>query len=488
MKKKILGFIFCALILCFGLFFVNDTKVVFASDELTDSLLGGLEGNLPEDEDELLPDEPEETPTQSQINKLFEKGHAISPSTHITDSVLYERLLDVITEYAETLGYRITCDELYSEMFTSYAVEDKMVNITEIVIQDDLIESLEGIEYLRLDNIRKLTISSNKLTGVKADSFQNMENIEYLNLANNQLESVDLSVLRDLKYVNLSSNLLKEVDLSNIITTNVEINLANNNFTDMAKIKLPTRAREIKLNILSNNIPDIANDYFENSKIKLSAGIQGVKNTKKVTKIDTATPLKVYKMNIDNLSLVVYKHLNLIDQEVYKTITDADIDGNVLDVLLPIGDYSYEYFILDEPAYDKYDEDKKIYVRQEFQVNPQTANYLYEFKGETYETLHKVTGVVTVRLSCEEGGKIYYCINGSDWIEGDAVVCDGGGSQNIMVKVEKDGYSSEILNVRVNASLNKYIPDFLMFILIFGLALALFLVVIPLISRKFFRK
>ena len=91
-------------------------------------------------------------------------------------------------------------------------------------------------------------------------------------------------------------------------------------------------------------------------------------------------------------------------------------------------------------------------------------------------------------MSCEEGGKIYYCSNGSDWIEGSSLTVSGGGTRYIMVKVEKDGYVSEIQTIKVETSLNKFIPDFLMFALIFAFALILFVVVIPVVSKKFFKK
>ena len=163
-------------------------------------------------------------------------------------------------------------------------------------------------------------------------------------------------------------------------------------------------------------------------------------------------------------------------------------------VEFPVGDYLYEYEILSGseyvPAYDKYDEVKKVYAPQEFKVVPQGVTYVYEYKGKMYNSvaeLGKVTGLIKIHLSCEDGGKIYLN-NNSQWVETNIIECNGGGSKTLQVKVVKDGYESDITSIKVETSLNGHIPDFLMLALVFAFALVLFIVVIPIVSKKFFRK
>ena len=91
-------------------------------------------------------------------------------------------------------------------------------------------------------------------------------------------------------------------------------------------------------------------------------------------------------------------------------------------------------------------------------------------------------------LSCEEGGEIYYKIGNGEWIQGNEIMCDRGGDYSITTKVVIDNISSEEKSILIKTSLNLIIPDILMLILILLFALTLFLVVVPLVSKKWFRK
>ena len=81
-----------------------------------------------------------------------------------------------------------------------------------------------------------------------------------------------------------------------------------------------------------------------------------------------------------------------------------------------------------------------------------------------------------------------YQVNGGEWVEGNIVECNHGGTYSIKAKVIIDGVESEVQNIWVRTSLNLYVPDALMLALILLLVLALFLVVLPIISRKYFKR
>ena len=98
-----------------------------------------------------------------------------------------------------------------------------------------------------------------------------------------------------------------------------------------------------------------------------------------------------------------------------------------------------------------------------------------------------MTGEVKVLLSCEEGAEIYYKVGGSDWTKGNEIMCDKGGNYSITAKVVKDGYESEETNVLIMTSLNTVVPDILMLILVLLFTLTLFIVVVPIVSKKWFK-
>ena len=131
----------------------------------------------------------------------------------------------------------------------------------------------------------------------------------------------------------------------------------------------------------------------------------------------------------------------------------------------------------------------KYFQKYYFQVTPNVRDIKYEHKGKIYDNFtRKVTGKVKVLLACEEGGEIYYKIGNGEWIQGNEIMCDRGGHYSITTKVVIDNISSEEKSILIKTSLNLIIPDILMLILILLFALTLFLVVVPLVSKKWFRK
>ena len=151
--------------------------------------------------------------------------------------------------------------------------------------------------------------------------------------------------------------------------------------------------------------------------------------------------------------------------------------------------YKYIYKLGSEDAYSK-EHTGKYYLKYcEFNVVPQNLNCKFIHKNKEYSELGKVTGKVTVKLSSNDvGAKIFYKVNNGEWVEGDTVLCEDGGNYTITVKSVVDGVESPEQNIWVRTSLNLYIPDALMLVLVALLALVLFLVVLPIVSKKYFKK
>lgn len=418
----------------------------------------------------------EETLTQEQVDEYFEKGGYAIRKSDMSDENLYAYLLDE----AANAGY--SGNTLYSTMF-----DNEYFQLVHLNLSNKNISSLEGLEHLKLTKLETIDMSHNNLTTFDVSYFTKADKskIRSMNFANNKISVADLTAFTGLYYVNFSSNMLSKVDLSGVTSSSIQIELANNKFSSISDINLPLRIDSIGLNIISNNITDISDEYFSLSKLTMNIGVQGIKQDNLV--IDTEETLKFYKTNIENCIMKIYD-ISSLSYPVVKTISDNDIVGNSLDVTLPIGKYEIRYYIGENEAYDQFDYNKAYFVGNKLDVIPAKPHYEYEYRGERTKTLGKVTGKVKVHLTAEEGAVVYYRVNGGDWIEGTTIDCDSGGTYSIIAKSVKSGVESQEQSIYVKTSLNTVVSDGLMFILLLFFALVLFLVIVPLISKKFFKK
>lgn len=423
-------------------------------------------------------EEPEETTTPAF------QGFAVTTSV-IWDEYLYAALLQAYSDYFESVnGVAYSGTTIYSDMFA---------NFTELNLDKKNITSLEGMEKLDLENLVTFSANSNAIAEFNASFFENTEDwtLTNLYLADNGMKAIDLKGLVGLKNINLSSNELTSVDFSpiegRVAGSTLTINLANNKITSFDNIKLPTRRiSHYNINIINNNITSIPDRCFTDA-YTMNIGIQGL-NTDTINSVDTANNLVIYKTNVEDLNVLVYK----VDGETDEFIgefADEDIVGNYLRLNLKVGKYKFIYKINDEDAFSKEHTNKYYLKHCEFNVVPQNLVCKFIHKNKEYSELGKVTGKVTVKLSSnDEGAKIFYKVNNGDWVEGDTVLCEDGGNYSIAVKAVVDGVESLEQSVWVRTSLNLYIPDALMLVLVALLALVLFLVVLPIVSRKYFKK
>ena len=409
------------------------------------------------------------------------EGVALSTSV-IIDEYLYSALLKAY----KAVNSDYTGSTIYSDMFKDF---------TSLNLDNKGISSLAGMERLELYNLKSFSANLNQISEFSSNTLKLVDTDVFssLSLAGNTLSSVNLSSYERLTYIDLSSNQLSSLDLSNVqgetVGTNVTINVANNNFDSMSDINLPTkRIGHIDLNIISNNISDIAENYFTDS-YTMHIGVQGFKSGE-IVKKDTKTNFVIYKTGIEGVAVEIYKTDGDTDI-LMGTYSDSNITNNYLKLDLPVGDYDYIYTLNGEKVTNinsRNDHTKLFLQSYEFGIIPQKVNYSFTYKGEDYDTLGKVTGKVTVNLASEENAKIFYQVNGGEWIEGNTVECDKGGNYTIKVKTVINGFESEEESIWVRTSLNLYIPDALMLVLVLLLALVLFLVVLPIISKKYFKK
>lgn len=416
------------------------------------------------------------------------QGYIIS-STHMPDEYLYSELLKVAKKEAKNLGLEYTSDSISSETFVVF-------NLTELEINNRNITSLKGLERLEgLENLERLILPNNAIDSIEIENtegkninvLKSMENLVELDLSNNKLKKIDINDCSNLTKVNLSGNNLTEAVADEILSDNLELNLNNNKFTDMANIKLPLTTTNINLSVFSNDLADIDSEYWEMSNLKISAGLQGFKDKEIEYSFSKDKNLKVFNIGNERLSINIYKDG---ENEPYKNIKSSDITNGVLNVNLPIGAYKFVYALDGVDINPKTNKEYAYLMSNNFTILPSQGTHKFEHKGKIYEAdeMGKVTGRVKVIMSCEEGGVIFYSINGSEWVEGNEAICDGGGNFSVLYKVVKDGFESETTSIFIRTSLNTVLSDGIMLAIAFFLMLVLFLVIVPFVSKKFFRK
>lgn len=433
--------------------------------------------------------------SDSAVNSSYELGSRIE-LTSFGDTKLYSALLSVVKNYASTKGERFDGSTLYSEMLN-------YPDLTSIEISGKEISDISGLKLMRLNYIETISITNCKIASISADCFGDEDNytkLESVNFANNAITSVSLPRIRNLKSLDLSSNSLSALDISNCFGDDVDINLAGNNITKMTDIVLGNGFEgKVTLNLIGNNIYEINDQYFDATKYNLKVGVQGMKNWDGDSSTTSSKGIRYYRTNIENLGINIYI-TSVREPYVVKVVSDSDIpsDKNYIDVNLPIGEYEYRYSLDGDEIYNGFDSNTKYYKTQGFEVKPTEVTYKFEHNGKMYDTIGKVTGTVKVHLASvdvENGvdAVIEYSVNGGDWVRGNTVECSKGGTFSIRVRVQvgdyenNNGMLSDETVIMVKTSLNSVMPDFVMFFIVLFCALILFVVIVPVVSKRFFK-
>lgn len=413
------------------------------------------------------------------------EGYQISSTAMSTQ--LYSALLDV---YKAEKG--VSYSTIYTDMFADF---------TQIDISNKGIDSLTGMEKLELTELVTFKADLNPLSSFDEDCLSQTDYKKFANLSLagcENISDVKLTKLVGLKDINLSGNKLSSIDLSAMTyesQSDITLNLAGNNISSMSSIVLPSRrVGHVSLNIINNRITEIPSEYFTD-KYTIFAGIQGFSTLDDKYVTDTKSNVTIYRMGNSDLKLEIYK-IDGDSDELKYSIVDSDIADEEYSkkLSLPVGEYEYRYKILVDGEYeDAYkigvkDVNRKYLTSGKFNIIPQKPTYIFVYKDKEYKTLNKVTGAVTVKVSAEENATLMYQVNNGEWQTGDTIECSNGGTYSIKVKSVVGGVESEVSTILVRTSLNLYIPDGVMLVFVLLIALVLFLVVIPIISKKYFKK
>ena len=427
----------------------------------------------------------------------------LNDETGVNDVYLYQYLLQA---YNQTYGLtdkthqtETTEDDpeiqLYVEMFKYF---------TELTLTGTnyLIESLQGLKVLNLENLKVLNIGKNRIASIDVEDLKHLTSLEELILFDNELTEITIpSGLINLKVVNLNKNKLSSFDASLINAG--EVYLSFNRFTTINSITLPRVIynTDLYIELFNNNIVDADESYLAGTnagaKIKFELGAQGYGLNSKaneqgvvIPSIAKSSKIKFYNSTkYPNLQVNIYN--NLTSNLVLEMANSSE--NKISEYSLEVGEYAVEYVNAEtgDALYDWQDEFLCAFKNQTaFKVVPTAPVVKFIIKGKEYDNYGKFSGVgKIVATTSDVGGEMYYCFSGGEWIKGSEVSLKRGGQYSVSFKyvvtnAESDTvYESEMVTKFVSQSVNPYIPDIVIVVLVIALMLVLFFVVLPLLVK-----
>ena len=412
----------------------------------------------------------------------------------IKDAYLYDYLLQAYNNYYGFTTSETKAKQIYVEMFSE---------MTELDLTKSRVTDLSGLDVLNLENIKVLKLGQNSINEVKADDIKNMFALEVLDLSDNNIkEFVIPTSLTNLKELNLNKNYITKIDISRMNAGKVYLSF--NKITSINDITMPRIIynTDLYVELFNNNILDADAVYTEglldNAKIKVELGLQGYGlNYKVVDKDeDKITPviaknnkLKFYNSSqYPNLKAVI---TNVLTNEVVKEISNGS--NKITEYSLGVGEYKIAFVDASTGVDMQNTADSYMCAfkgHEGIKVVPTAPTVKFVVKNKEMDTRGKFSGKGLLRATNTNGeGDIYYSIAGGEWVKGNEVELTYGGEYNVKFKVvigefgDESSFESEEVIKTVKQSLNPYIPDELMLILIVAIILLLVFIVAPLIAK-----
>lgn len=491
-KKQVytrcLLFIFVFALLFTGVFSYNKktTKVQVAKSEVINV---SSTTNVVGESDETVTKTPPADLGGAVANDQSENG--------VDDIYLYQYLLKAYNDYYGLTGTDNEAKQIYVEMFSE---------MTELDLSNanGLIKKLTGLNVLNLENIKVLNLGHNQISEISQEDIKNLRSLEELYLYDNNLTELTLPTsLINLKKLNLNNNYISSIDISFM---NVgEVYLSFNKFTSIKNISLPRIIynTDLYVELFNNNILDADNNYLAGietgGKIKFELGLQGYGLNYKINDAndDKVTPVFSKSSKLKFYNTTKYENLKVVITELYaenpNVVEIKNATNSITEYSLGIGEYKLEFLdsVSEQTMYDESDPYLCAFKQHDgFKVVPTAPIVKFVVKGKEVDERDKFTGVGTLKATnVDEEGELYYSFNNTDWFKGGEVKLDNGGQYSVSFKVvvgtlgEVGSFESEVVTKHVSQSINPYVPDILMLVIIIAIILLFCFVAVPLIAK-----
>lgn len=400
----------------------------------------------------------------------------------IGDNVLYRKLQDI--SRANGTGAALS-----DETFTSVTELD--LTNTSKAPDSDKITDITALRKFDLRSVKVLKLGNNAIETIPANVFQGMESLEYLDVSNNGLNSLDLSYVVNLKVLIANNNNLTKLNLENFVTTGYEsgdslINISANPFDSFADVEMPTVKSDSRLKLIgyNNNFGDIMS--ISNNGFSYELGLQGLN----LDRVQLNQTIKYYNTGDATLSAKIYKLTkgdnNETVETLVKTLSD-DPSMPIKNIDLAVGNYRVDYLKNDTVINGTNNDDYIWLESNEFSVVPNSPTYYFTVGNKKYDEIEKLTHKGVLHIVSDDTAEVYYSFGGDEWIKGDEVKLNKGGTYVVKFKSVINGIESNISGVTINASANLHVPDIFMALLVAMLA-GVFVVVIYFIGKYLQRR
>lgn len=414
----------------------------------------------------------------------------------IADEVLVQKLKKITNK--QTLN---------TEVLNSSADKYVNLNLSSSGATGSQIKDISGLALFKLSYTTTLNLTNNAITEIPKEVFDAMPNLNTLIVSNNQLQSLDLTGCYKLKVVDASGNMLESFngfDLEN----GFNVNLSKNNFSEMSQIVLPDAISGATgtIELYNNNITD----FTKINAYDFRLGVQGVafnKTENEELRVEKSQKLVYFKTTAPHrVKVVVSKKNGETWQNVFE-VKQWEETRERVEFNYTVGKYRVEYYYVDNDLteysistyrHEETNEAEEYYntvksllnyyngLFAEYSVVPSTPTYSIKVKDVTYKEgeLDKLKSKGTLYLTGDEGAQMYYRIGSNgEWISGNEVTLDRGGTYFIEVKAVVDGFESSTKLILINANPSLTLPSILLLILILVGAGVFFGVGYPLIRK-----
>ena len=347
-----------------------------------------------------------------------------------------------------------------------------------------------------------------------------MPSLVYLNISGNMVSKLDLSGLTpSTNVVGLhtfiaNNNQLSRIDLSGILNNNngkTIINLSHNLITNPKDLILPRSQNitsdEYKIYLIGNAINE---PIEETTNINFVLGLQ-VKLENQIVeegeeveesstlKFEVDSLLTYGKLNIENLAIKVDKiKMNGEEKEIISTtyIKESDLTSNHVNILpiIGIGNFDLTIGTLENDTFTQLNTLTTSETSQNIKITaysisvlPEKPTAIMKYKNQSYEigNLPKITSPATLEFSSvNPDAEIYYSTDlGKTWQKANSYKITTGGMNSIYVKAIVNEYESNILKVHTSGSINLYLSNGILFVIILVVAVLFFVIILPLLAN-----
>lgn len=350
---------------------------------------------------------------------------------------------------------------------------------------------LSGLKQFNLTGIQSLDLSGSKLTSFHASDIVPdgvvWQNLTSIDLSNNQLEKVSFgSYMTQLSDINLINNQITSVEAKSLSPTKsgnvATIHLSNNKIADIKDVELPYPWEStpiITVELLGNVLRERP-DSTEKRIFKV-----GLQNLSALSLISGEN---IYFEQIENVKAYVFQVKKEGEEE---KVTEYKILANEENFTLPVDTYRVKFFDTTLGIFLEEDNEKRGLIGFDFTVKPTMPTYKIMIGNKEYDNYSKtINGRPKLKVFGGQG-TLYYSVAGSEWKE----VKEGGlvslkeysGKYIVRLKNVENGIDSQIISVSLSTSLNPYLPDLLLLIVIIGVILIIGFVGYPLLKKYVIR-